>query len=62
MFKKGFGKQCRHATFKGTVIKRPVQKQTHRKTQKHAEHQDATDIDNKLFFFFFSDFYFLFYL
>jgi len=53
-------KQCRHATFKGTVTKRPVQKQTHRKAQKHTEHQDATDIENKLFLFFGFLFYILF--
>ena len=31
------------------MTKRPVQKQTHRTAHKHAEHQDATDIQNKLF-------------
>ena len=31
------------------MTKWPVQKQTHRKAQKHAEHEDATDIQNKLF-------------
>ena len=27
-----------------TLRKKPVQKQTHRTAQKHAKHQDATDI------------------
>jgi len=36
------------------MTKWPVQKPTHRTTQKHVEHQDATDIQNKLFFVFFS--------
>jgi len=35
------------------MTKWPVQKQTHRTAQKHAEHQDATYIQNKLFFVFF---------
>jgi len=39
------------------MTKWPIQKQTHRTEQKHAEHQDATDIENKLFLCF-SDFYF----
>jgi len=30
-----------------------VQKQTHKTAQQHEEHQDATDIQNKLFFVFF---------
>jgi len=30
--------------FKGTMIKWPVQKLTHRTTQKHVQHYDATDI------------------
>ena len=29
------------------MTKWSVQKQTHRTAQKHAEHQDATDIQNK---------------
>jgi len=32
------------------VTKSPVQKQTHRTAKKNTEHQDATDIQNKLFF------------
>jgi len=31
------------------MTKWPVQKQTHRAAQKHAEHQDATDIQKILF-------------
>jgi len=41
-------KQCRYVKFKGTITKWPVHKQTHRTTQKHVEHQDATDIHKKL--------------
>jgi len=37
------------------MTKWPDQKQTHRTAQKHAEHQNATDIQNKLFLCF-SDF------
>jgi len=37
-------KQCRHVKYKGTMTKWPVQKTTHRTTQKHVETQDATDI------------------
>ena len=37
-------KQCRCVKFKGTMTKWPVQKLTHRTTQKHAQHHDATDI------------------
>jgi len=55
--KKEYCKQCRHVKFKGTVTKWPVQKQTHRTAQKHTEHQDATDIQNKLVFVFFFGFY-----
>jgi len=33
-----------YVKFKGTVTKWPVQKLTHRTTQKHVEHQDATDL------------------
>jgi len=47
MFKKECCTQCRHVRFKGTMTKWSVQKQTHRTAQKHAEHQDATDIQNK---------------
>ena len=36
-------KQCRYVKFKGTT-KWPVQKLTHRTTQKHVQHHDATDI------------------
>ena len=38
---------CKHVDlFKctGTMTKWPVHKQTHRTTQKHVAHQDATDI------------------
>ena len=41
--KKECCKQCRHVKFKGTMIKWPIQKQTHRTTQTHVEHQDAAD-------------------
>jgi len=37
-------KQCRYVKFKGTMTKWPVQKLTHRTTQKHAQHHDATGI------------------
>jgi len=37
-------KQCRYVKFKGTRIRWPVQKLTHRTTQKHVQHHDATDI------------------
>jgi len=39
--------QCRHVKFKGTMTILSQQKQTHRTAQKHAEHQDATDIQNE---------------
>jgi len=42
--KKEWCKQCRYAKFKGTLTKWPVQKQTHRIAQIHAEHHGATDI------------------
>ena len=38
------------------MTKWPVQKPTHRPTQKHVEHQDATDIQ-KQYFLCFSDFF-----
>ena len=31
-------KQCRYVKFKGTMTKWPVQKSTHRMTQKHIEY------------------------
>jgi len=37
-------KQCRYVKFKGTMTKWTVQKLTHRMTQKHVQHHDATDI------------------
>ena len=40
-------KQCRLVKFKGTMTKWPVQKQTHRTAQKHAEHQENTCIVSK---------------
>jgi len=36
-------KQCRYVNFKGTITKWPVHKLTHRTTQKHVQHHDATD-------------------
>jgi len=36
--------------FKGTMTKWPEQKQTHRTTQKHKEHQDSTDSQKNIFF------------
>ena len=48
--KKECCKQCRQVKFKGTMTKRPVQKQTHRTAKIHAENYDATDIQNKRFF------------
>jgi len=56
--KKKCCKQCRHAKFKCAMTNRPVQKQTHRTKQNHAEYQDATDTQNKtfcVFRFFMSD-------
>jgi len=41
-------KQSRQVKLKDAMTKWHVQKPTHRTTQKHAEHQDATDIQNKL--------------
>jgi len=40
----GCRKQNRYVKFKGTMTKWPVQKPTHRTTQKHVEHHDVTDI------------------
>ena len=40
--KKEFCKQCRYVKFKDTMTKWPVQKPTHRTTQKHIQH--ASDI------------------
>jgi len=37
-------KQCRYAKFKGTTTKWPVQKLTHKTTQKRVQHHDAKDI------------------
>ena len=37
-------KQCRYVKSTGTMTKWPVQKLTHRTTQKHVQHHDATDI------------------
>jgi len=45
--KKKCCKQCRYVKFKSTMTKWSVQKPTHRTTQKHVEHQDATDIWKK---------------
>ena len=39
-----------YVKFKGTMTKWHVQKPTHRTTQKHVEHKDATDIQIKLLF------------
>ena len=39
MFKEECCKHCRHVTFRGTMTTRPVQKLTHKTTQK-----DASDI------------------
>jgi len=50
MFKERICKQCRYVKFKGTMAEWPVQKPTHRTTQKHVKHQDATDIKNKTLF------------
>ena len=47
-----FCKQCRQVKFNGTMIKRPVQKQTLKTAQNtQNKRQDATDIQNKLFLF-----------
>ena len=50
-------KQSRYVKFKGTTTNWPVQKSTHRTTQKHkqhVEHQDATAIKEKTIFVYFS--------
>ena len=39
--KKECCKQCRYVKFKGTMTKWPVQKPTHRTTQKHVQHHDG---------------------
>jgi len=44
MFKEECCKQCRYVKFKGTMTKWSIKKPTHRTTQKHVKHQDATDI------------------
>jgi len=44
MLNKKCCKQCKYVKFKGTMTKWPVQKLTHRTTQKHVQHHDATDI------------------
>jgi len=44
-----FCKQCTYVKFKSTMTKWPVQKQTHRLTQKHV---DATDIKKQHVFVF----------
>jgi len=44
------------------MTKWSVQKQTHRKTQKHVEHQDATDIQKKYYIFGFYLLYFLLFI
>ena len=41
------------------MTKLPVQKSTHRTTPKQVEHHDATDIEKKLFSFFFILFLFI---
>jgi len=53
MLKERMCKQCRHVKFMGNMTKWTVQKQTHRTTQKHVEHQDATAIQKKLLFVFY---------
>ena len=52
--KKKCCKQCSNVKFKATMTKWPVHKQTHRATQQHVEHKDATDIKH----IFLSDFVF----
>ena len=53
-------KQCRYVKFKGTMTKWPVQKLTHRTTQKHVQLHDATNIQKKTIFVFFGFFFFYF--
>ena len=50
-------KQCRYVKFKGIMTKWPVQKPTHRTTQKHVEHLNATLRIN--YYLCFSDFSFI---
>ena len=53
-------KQCRHVKLKGTMTQWSVHRKKQRTIQKHVEHQDATDIQNKHIVLFFGVFYFLF--
>jgi len=48
--------------FKGAMTKRPVHRKTHRTTQKHVEHQDATGIQKKTIFCDFRILYFILFL
>jgi len=57
--KKECCKQWRYVKVKGTTTKWPVQKPTHRTTQQHAEHHDATDIQKTTIFCVFGFFVFL---
>ena len=45
-FNKECCKQCRYVKVKGTMTIWPVQKLTHRTTQKHVQHHDATESNN----------------
>ena len=56
MFEKECCKHFRHVKFKGIMTKWPVQKQTHRTTQKHVT--TRRNIIKKQQFFCLSDFYF----
>jgi len=52
----------KYVKFKGTMTKWPVQKPTHRTTQKHVEHYDVTDRKNYVFVFFGLLFFILFFI
>jgi len=50
------------SSLRETMTQWPVQNPSHRTTQKHVEHHDATDIKNTIFVFFFGVlFLFIFY-
>jgi len=53
-------KQCRNIKFKGTMTKWPVQKLTHKTTQKHLQHQQTFG-KNYIFVFFCFLFLFIFF-
>ena len=59
MFKNNCGKQCRQVTFKSTMTKLPVQKQTHRTAQNTQNNNTLQTF--RISYFVFGFFYFTFY-